>query len=576
MKLRAKLLIAQLPLAVALTLVAGLSLSSITTLGASARSIVRDNHRSVLAAQRMRDAVERMHSARTMGPMAAQRAAFEAELAVQERNITEPGEAELVRTLSASWRRYVAALDGRAEVDSAQIEPLRAALQAILDVNQDAIVRRSIAAELTGQALGRTMALASVAALLLGLVTTVAFTRHMLAPLDSLSRAARRIGEGDLEIRARVLGSDEIARLAAEFNQMAEKLSEYRRGALGQLQRAQKASQAAIDSIPYPVLVIDVGGRVIAVNQVGRSVLGLVEPTLRAALEAVKTHVFSGKGSYTPRGFEEAIAVQFPEGERWLLPRAMPVYGESGSIAGTTVVLQDVTRLRRFDELKNDLVATVAHEFRTPLTSLHMAIHICFEGAAGPVTEKQADLLHAARQDCERLQGIVDDLLNLARLQAGQAATRRQPVSPAVLLDQAVHAHEALAGEKSIALTSEVIEPAEDVLVDPDSIQSVFSNLVSNAIKHTPDGGRVHLRARRVVETIRFEVADSGPGIAPEHRERVFEKFFRVPGEATAGAGLGLAIAKEIVERHDGRIAVESRPGEGSTFWFALPVRGAS
>src|SRR5262249_44792820 len=152
-------------------------------------------------------------------------------------------------------------------------------------------------------------------------------------------------------------------------------------------------------------------GAIINVNKSAESLLGLslesqgdplarVSPELREVLERARAHVLSGKGSYVPRGYEEAVRVDLPEGARFFLPRASPVYGEESGISGATVILQDVTRLKRFDELKNDLVATVAHEFRTPLTSLRMAIHILAEQTVGPLTEKQADLIHAARQDC--------------------------------------------------------------------------------------------------------------------------------------------------------------------------------
>src|SRR5260370_17171008 len=131
-------------------------------------------------------------------------------------------------------------------------------------------------------------------------------------------------------------------------------------------------------------------------------------------LERVRTHVLGGKGAYIPKGYEEAIRVDTPEGARFFLPRASPVYGEASGISGATVILQDVTRLKRFDELKNDLVATVAHEFRTPLTSLRMAIHLLAEETVGALNEKQADLLQAARQDCEPLQPTMTHLLHLS------------------------------------------------------------------------------------------------------------------------------------------------------------------
>src|SRR5882672_813076 len=146
-------------------------------------------------------------------------------------------------------------------------------------------------------------------------------------------------------------------------------------------------------------------------------------------LDRVRMYVLSGKGPYVPRGLEEAAALRASEGERRLLPRASPVYNEERTVIGTTIVLQDVTRLLRFDERKNNLVATVAHEFRTPLTSMRMAIHLCTEGSVGPLTEKQADLLFAAREDCDRLQTIVDELLDVSRLQEGRPLLERSPVS---------------------------------------------------------------------------------------------------------------------------------------------------
>src|SRR6185436_19399903 len=145
------------------------------------------------------------------------------------------------------------------------------------------------------------------------------------------------------------------------------------------------------------------------------------------------------------------------EGERKLLPRATPVYDEERTVVGTTIVLQDVTRLLRFDELKNNLVATVAHEFRTPLTSMRMAIHLCTEGSVGPLTPKQADLLFAAREDCDRLQTIVDELLDVSRLQEGRPMFQPSRISAEGLVRQAVDAHDSEAGGAKVQLRPEVL-----------------------------------------------------------------------------------------------------------------------
>jgi signal transduction histidine kinase len=192
------------------------------------------------------------------------------------------------------------------------------------------------------------------------------------------------------------------------------------------------------------VVVFDASGEVLIVNRAAETVLGIelsggtsealarLDAPLRAVIEHDRSHVLAGKGAYTPRGFEDAVRVAADgEGDCYYLARASPVYGEQGGVTGATVILQDITRLHRFDQLKNDLVSTVAHEFRTPLTSLRMAIHLCLEQHVGPLTEKQSDLLYAARDDCERLQRIVDELLDLATSgRAHAAAPRASPARP--------------------------------------------------------------------------------------------------------------------------------------------------
>ena len=364
---------------------------------------------------------------------------------------------------------------------------------------------------------------------------------------------------------------------------MASHLAEYRNSSLGELLQAQEALQAAIDSLPDPVVVFGVAGDMRNVNRAAELLLGLhvetatkdplqdVDPSVRTVLEQLRTHVLSGKGPFLPKGFEDAIRVPSREGDTYLLPRATPVYEMGGTLIGATVILQEVTRLRRFDELKNNLVATVAHEFRTPLTSLRMAIHLCLEQAVGPITEKQADLLHAAREDCERLQAMVDDLLDLSRMEAGRIELNLRAVSPTVLIKGAAETHRALAEEHGIQLRTVLPTNDNEVFVDPERIAIVLANLVTNALRHTPAGGQITIAARPIHNQVRFEVTDTGTGIPHAYQSRVFDKFFRVPGVSGGAAGLGLSIVKEIVEEHDGEIGLDSEEGEGSTFWFTLP-----
>jgi signal transduction histidine kinase len=304
----------------------------------------------------------------------------------------------------------------------------------------------------------------------------------------------------------------------------------------------------------------------------GEQALLGADPAVREVVDAVRQHVVGGHGAFVPHGLEEAVRVSTPDGDRHLLARGTAVYNEGGAVVGVTVALQDVSRLMRFDELKNNLVATVAHEFRTPLTSLRMAIHLCTEEVVGPLTEKQADLLHAAREDCERLQSIVDELLDLSRIQSGRVDLRPVPLDVEALVRDAIDAQRPAAAQRGVELRSEVLPGSGQVLADPERAQLVFTNLLSNAIRHSPQGGVVSVGATGAGDTVRFDVKDAGPGVPHEYQAAIFEKFFRLPGTPNGVAGLGLFIAKELVQAHGGEIGLDSEPGRGSVFWFTLPA----
>ncbi|MHB8878238.1 MAG: sensor histidine kinase [Myxococcaceae bacterium] len=606
MTLRSKLLLAQVPLICALVIIGAVGGLFIRQLGRSSQTILEDNYRSVLAMQRMKESAERMDSAalfivagereRAMELAAAHRQRFEEELTVQEGNITEAGEREATAKLRRSWEEYLREYDrfqGLTEgpgVKSTYFDRLmprftvlKDAADAILAMNQDAMVYKSDQARRAADRSVTLLVVVSVLGLLVALYSSTSLTSRLLRPVSVLGLATRRIGQGDLAVRAKVEGSDEIATLAADFNAMAERLQKYRESSLGELLEAQLVAQATIDSLPDPVLVLAVEGQLLQVNRAAETLLKItleaapsaLDPPVRAIVDRIRQHVASGRGPFVPKGLDEAVRLTTPEGDRHFLPRATPVYGEEGAIVGTTIVLQDVTRLLRFEELRNNLVATVAHEFRTPLTSLRMAVHLLTEQGLGPLTEKQADLVYAAREDCDRLQSIVDELLDLSRIQAGRIELRRSPSEVEELVKVAVEAQRAAAGQRQIQLRPEALPGIGHVYADPDRIQLVFTNLLQNAIRHSPQGGTISVRAFTSDGSVRFEVIDAGPGIPKEYQQAIFEKYFQMPGAPGGGAGLGLFIAKEIVQAHGGEIGVESEPGKGSTFWFTLPATQA-
>jgi NtrC-family two-component system sensor histidine kinase KinB len=606
MLLKTKLLLAQAPLALALLLLGVIAITTIGQLGSHSERILHDNYRSVLAAQRMKEAVERMDSAalfialgrREEGKQLAwrNRSLFEEELEVQIKNITEKGEQEASEALLTRWRDYVASYERFVQETNfevlrdrffAELLPKFLAVKAgadhILSMNQDAMVRKSDEVRRFSRRLETSITFAAVLAALAGIIASMTLTTRIIRPLSVLTQTARRIKEGDLEVRARVEGSDEIALLAREFNTMTDSLDRYRKSSLGELLQAQHASQAAIDSLPEPVVSTDLEGKILNANRTAEAWFGPVlsgalgealrtlEPALAAAVEKAREYVLAGKGAYLPSNLEEAVKIVAAEGERYLLSQASPVYDETGSLGSISIVLRDVTLLSKLDAMSKSLVATFAHEFRTPLTSLRLAIHILLEQLAGTMTEKQLDLIYVAREDCERLQNLVDDILDIVRLQSGKLELRRVTIRIFSLIDHIIDQHRLLAEERGLRL-SRILPPfGEEVFTDPERLELVFANLITNAIRHTPAGGSIEIRALPDGEFVRFEVKDTGEGIPKEFQAQIFDKYFQVPGSIRKGTGLGLAIAKNIIEAHGGEIGLESEPGQGSTFWFTLP-----
>lgn len=587
MTLRGRILLAQTPLGGALALIALLAALTNGALGRNTASMLQDNYRSVLAVAQMKEALDRLESASGPAQVAAQAARFEAALAVQRSNVTERGEPAATAALVGAWSAYRAALD-RGQRGGALTAEIRHAADRILELNQDAMVRKRDAARRDADRASAAVVATALVAALIGLLASTVLTRRILRPLSVLGQTARRLGEGDMEVRAKVTRPDEIGALARDFNLMADRLAQYRRSSLGELLQAQQQAQAAIDSLPDPVLIFDLAGQLLAANQAadrvlrvtvedaGRAPLDRAEPQVRAAVERVRARAQTEAAADPPAGADETVRVSgaSPDGQdRFFLPRASRVSTDAG-VVGVTVILQDVTRAARFDELKNNLVATVAHEFRTPLTSLRMAIHLCVEETVGPLTDKQLDLLQAARQDTERLQQIVDDLLDLSRIQSGRMELRRRPVAAETFLREATASFTAAARDKNITLKTEVYPGLGDLNVDPDRMHLVLANLIGNALRYTPAGGTVTVRGRQGDQGVRIEIQDTGPGIAKPYHAAVFDKFFRVPGTTAAGAGLGLYIAREITLAHDGRLTVSSEPGQGATFVVELPVQG--
>lgn len=426
----------------------------------------------------------------------------------------------------------------------------------------------------------KSLILLMIAAVVVFIYAYVRLSSGLLNPLVSLTTSIRQVGEGNLNQMVPVLSNDELGVLATSFNQMAAQLRQYQANTSEELMRLNMTIRSTLASFPDPIFVLNSKGAVEFRNpeadQLAIKLLFSGVTRLPQKVDEKVEEVRASGEDYLPTLFKDAIKFHLDGQDRYFLPRIVLLRDDNRNIFGVAVILEDVTRMLLLDDIKSNLISTVSHELKTPLTSLRMALYLLHERTVGPLGERQADLVLTARDDADRLLRTLNDLLDLAKLERGSAQLELRPASPTELVEAAVHHMREVANAAGVIFKTDLASGLPKVKVDRQRIAYVFANLITNAIKYSPKGTEVVVRTgrgqnRAGTPNVRFSVKDQGPGITPEHQEHIFERFYRVPGTEKSGAGLGLSIAQEIVSAHHGEIGVISTPGQGSEFFFVLP-----
>ncbi len=427
----------------------------------------------------------------------------------------------------------------------------------------------------------RFLILLMIIAVAVFLFAAFGLSHGLLNPLRILNASIKQIGEGNLNQSVPVLDRGELGMLATSFNQMAAQLRQYQANTSEELMRLNQTVRSTLASFPDPIFVLNSAGAVELRNPVADQLaVKLLFAGVTRLPEKVDERVEQVRSSgedYLPVLFHDAIKFHLDGQDRYFLPRIVLLRNDKREVFGVAVILEDVTRMLLLDDIKSNLIATVSHELKTPLTSVRMALYLLHEKTVGELNERQADLVATAKEDADRLLKTLNDLLDLAKLEQGASALQFDLVSPTTLMESSVHDTREFASASAVVVKTEIAPGLPNIRIDRQRLAYVFTNLIINAVKYSPKGSGILLSAtlghtRAMKPSVRFSVKDQGVGISQEHQEHIFERFYRVPGTRAGGAGLGLSIAREIVVAHHGEIGVISSPGKGSEFFFLIPI----
>lgn len=397
-----------------------------------------------------------------------------------------------------------------------------------------------------------------------------AFSEFIGRRVRAMSKAAAAIAGGDFNQRLPTgLVPDEIYDLAESYNRMAVKLGE----AFSAIQEREQEITAVVESMAEGVVAFDAEGTVRVINPEALVLLGESDAE---KLKGAQSDSLTGDSEVLDaitRGLTgEAASATTTLGERTVMLHCTPLVGEGGEVRGAVLLLFDITEQRRNEDAQRSFVANASHEMRTPIAALKGLLELLEDGAKND-PEVRDDFIRTMQLEVDRLGRLVADLLTLAQLEAGSLQLNREPQSAGAVLESVHGVMRALAERASVTLAVEADDHDVQVLADRDRVVQVLLGFVDNALKHSEPGDTVTMRARTSGGNVVFEVVDHGPGVPAEMVPHIFDRFYRADSHRpeARGAGLGLAIAKEIVEAHGSVITVTETSGGGATFGFALP-----
>ncbi|MEO5979323.1 MAG: ATP-binding protein [Chryseolinea sp.] len=569
MKLKTKVSFGVAFLFLVILTIGGISLYYLNALSNDSENILKDNYETLEYTKRIIESSDslKFDSIRAFTVIGKN-------LVLQEENVTERGERELTHQLRATLER----MKSIGVYDSGVLQIRRLAL-AVQELNMHAIISKNEVTHNTATNASTYLIVVGTICILAAFTFIINFPRYVANPIVQLTSSIKSIANKNYEERLSFDRKDEFEELAEAFNQMAEKLDEYEHSNLAKIIFEKKRIETIIDRMTDPVIGLDESKRIIFANDQATDLLSLKREDIidhYAPDVALNNDLFrnlikqssgdkdlgmikavvNGKENYFKK---ESIDVSF-------LPT-----GEKGSVSiGRVIILKNVTSYKELDLAKTNFIATVSHELKTPLASLQMCVKLLQDNRVGSLNDEQSSITKTLGEEVARLSKITNELLDLSQVETGNIKLDIRRSDAREIIEMAVEAVKVQSDRKHVTVEVGLPHDLPSIQADLDKTTWVLVNLLTNAIRYSPENGKIIVLCENVTGKIHFSVEDGGPGIEEKYIKRIFEKFFQIPGTPT-GTGLGLAISKEFIEAQGGELTVKSVIGKGSIFAFDLP-----
>lgn len=575
-------------------------------LGKSIEGLMIANYKSINAANNMMEAIERQDSAvltyisidsqKGKDTFADYNEEFLKWFNIEANNVTEKGETELVDRIKGSYNGYIKAFLDLQEIKNVsntktidfyntKLLPdfldIKKNLRELSQLNEKAMFKGKDSATQNSKSFMYIILMLSILAIIGGFIASRFSTNKFLAPISVLTQTMKLVKIGDLDQRASIGTKDEIGELAQEFNNMTVRLKQYEESTLGMILEEKAKFLSIMNNISEPLIVLDNDYRVVLLNPSFEKTFNVRETELikRHFLEGIRNGEifdFISNACKTDNDVQQKIfTIMTDNGDNYFNAIVTPIKENEG-FSGLIIIFQNVTQLKELERIRTDFIATISHEFKTPLTSIIMSTDVLHEEGMGKLNDDQRQFIEAIREDSDRLNNLVEDLLELTRIESGRAIYKFQKHSIEDIVDFAIKPFYQKAEHSEINLYYHCDDEIPPVIADFGKITWVLNNLISNALKYTGAGDEICISASVSKGKVLVKVSDTGVGIPNEYLDKIFEKFVQVrDGDfEVRGTGLGLAVVKEIIEAHGGEIWCESKLDVGSSFMFTLAIEG--